>query len=602
MAHTIPTRDEVPSESKWNLGDIYESIDAWKADFAKVTACAEQFSAWNGRVASAPDEAIRAFFALQDAILPVVEYAFLSREIDNASVTSQELYDQAMGLIVKANTVSAFFEPELLSLPEETLLALSERADLKDYDTYVRRLIREKKHTLSKEEEQLLASMGEVLSSADQIFSVLTSVDLKFPDVSMPDGSLRPLTEGNYGEFRESPDVSVRRQAFENIFGGYEKLGTTFAAIYATSVKRDVTMAEVRHYSSALASRMEPLEIPEKVYTNLIKVMHESLPMLEKYLRLRKKLMGLDTLHMYDLYPPLLKDFTMKLPFDEAFDLVLEGLRPMGDDYLDMLRRAKSERWMDVYPTLHKSSGAFSDGSLAQVHPYVLLNHNDNLDSAFTIAHELGHSMHSYYSNTSQPAPKRDYSLFVAEVASTCNEATMLRTLLNKYDDPMTKAYLLNHFLEQFRTTCFRQTMFAEFEKTVHEMAQRREPLTKEALNQVYLDLNRTYYGSVCEIDPLIANEWMRIPHFYNAFYVYVYATGLCAAVALSDKIIHGGAEALSAYRRFLSAGSSVPPIEALKLAGIDMSEEAPLRAAMKVFGDTLDAFEAIMEEIGEKD
>ena len=594
----IPVRNEIPEQFKWNMMDIFPSKASWRVSYKACSEKSSTFAKWNGKVHEAPAEALKEYFSLQESLMPVIEYAFLSREADNASVDAQELYDQAMGLIVQTRGDSSFFEPELLSLPKETLTSLQQQEDLTDYNVYLANLIRQKDHTLSKDQELLLSSMSEILSGSNHIYSTFTNVDLHFPDMHMPDGSTVPLTEGTYGEFRVSANPDIRKQAFEHIFSTYAQYGTTFATIYATNVKKDVALAKARHYHSALHAAMSPLEIPETVYTQLIEVIHHSLPLLQRYLRLRKKAMGLSELHMFDLYPPIVEDVDMALPFDKAFSLVLEGLEPMGEDYIALLQQARKERWMDVYPTQNKSTGAFSDGSLADVHPFVLLNHNDNLDSAFTIAHELGHSMHSYFSNRAQPFPKRDYSLFVAEVASTCNEAVMLRTLLGKEKDIKMQAYLMNHFLEQFRTTCFRQTMFAEFEKTVHEMAEQHEPLTRDALCRVYLDLNRLYYGETCIVDELIQNEWMRIPHFYNAFYVYVYATGLCAAISLSEKILHGGPDAMVAYRRFLSAGCSVPPIEALKLAGVNMEEKQPLQDAMKVFEETLDQFENALNSL----
>ena len=372
---------------------------------------------------------------------------------------------------------------------------------------------------------------------------------------------------------------------------GYGAFGTTIAGTYGASVKKDCALAAARHYADALAARMDPLEIPREVYTNLIQVIHEYLPVLQEYLTLRKQILGVDELHMYDLYCPLVTDYSMDLPYEKAFDLVLAGLKPMGEDYLAKLREARDGGWIDVFPAEGKSSGAFSSGELRHVHPYVLLNHTGSLDSAFTIAHELGHSMHSFFSNSAQPLPKADYSLFVAEVASTCNEAVMLRHLLKEFPEPKAQAYLLNHFLEQFRTTCFRQTMFAEFELIAHEMAAKGEPLTRETLSDAYYKLNQTYYGDSCVVDEWIANEWMRIPHFYRSFYVYVYATGLCAAVSLSDRILTEGESAVRDYRKFLSAGCSVPPIDALRLAGIDMASPEPLRKAMEVFRSTLEAF-----------
>lgn len=595
MAAQIRTRNEIDARYKWDLTHIFPSPAAWDEAFSNVASKIEAFSQYAGHAAEKPEEVVRAYYAISDLITPVADYAFLSKEADNGDTAAQAMDDRTMGLWVKWGTVSVFMVPELLELPDERLAALQSKPDLSDYSEFFRTLRLEKPHTLSKEQEGLLAMMGEVFHAPDKIFSMLTSVDLKFPDMTLSDGSVRPLTEGTYGEFRESRDREVRKSSFEKIFGTYGKLGNTFAAIYGSSVKQDVARSTIRHYGSALEAAMQPLEIPECVYDNLITVMHESLPILQRYLRLRKRIMNLDELHMYDLYAPMVSDYDMPLPYEDAFNLVLEGLKPMGEDYLAKLREARDGGWIDVYPTQNKSSGAFSSGSLADVHPYVLLNHNDNLDSAFTIAHELGHSMHSYFSNTNQPSPKRDYSLFVAEVASTCNEAVMMRHLLNKYTDPKAQAYLLNHFLEQFRTTCFRQTMFAEFERIVHEMSQRGEPLTLESLNAAYYQLNELYYGETCVVDKLIENEWMRIPHFYRAFYVYVYATGLCAAITLSEKILSEGEPAVRDYRKFLSAGCSVPPIEALKLAGIDMSSPEPLRKAMKVFNDTLDRFEALL-------
>ena len=595
MASQIRTRAEIPAQYKWNLAHIFSTQEDWEKAYSDVESKMSAFSDYSGQIDAIPEEAIKFYFSINDLMLPVSSYAFLSKEADNGDNAAQVMEDRVMGLWVKWSTASAFLVPELLELSDERLEAMQNNPAMADYSEFIRTLRLEKPHTLSKEQEGLLAMMGEIYRAPDKIFSMLTSVDMKFPDMEMPDGTVRPLTEGTYSEYRESRDRSVRKSSFDKIFGTYGKLGNTFAAIYGSSVGKDVALARARHYDSALQAAMQPLEIPECVYDNLITVMHESLPILQRYLRLRKRIMGLDELHMYDLYAPMVSDYDMPLTYEEAFDLVLEGLKPMGEDYLEKLREARDGGWIDVYPALNKSSGAFSSGELADVHPYVLLNHNDNLDSAFTIAHELGHSMHSYFSNVNQPGPKRDYSLFVAEVASTCNEAVMMRHLLTKYTDPKAQAYLLNHFLEQFRTTCFRQTMFAEFERTVHEMSQRGEPLTLKVLNEVYYQLNKLYYGETCEVDQLIENEWMRIPHFYRAFYVYVYATGLCAAITLSEKILNEGESAVQDYRKFLSAGCSVPPIDALKLAGIDMSSPEPLRKAMQVFNDTLERFESLL-------
>ena len=594
MAESLRKREEIDAKYKWNLTHIFKDDEAWREAFARVSESVAEAAAWDGRVAENPGEAIRAVYALTERILPLYEYAFLRKETDNADATAQGLKDQALRLYVQASTAVSFLEPELQALPEERLKQLMADPALKDYDAMLRRVLLARPHTLPKEQERLIAMMGELADAPDGIFTALTEADMKLPPVKMPDGTEAELTEGNYSTFIHSRDREVRRQAFTNLMTTYAAYGNTIAATYGASVKKDQFLADAHHYESARQAAMKPLEIPESVYDNLIAVIHEYLPVLQEYLRIRKKRLGLEELHLYDLYTPMVSGFDMKLPYEEAFELVLEGLRPMGEDYLEKLREARDGGWIDVFPSVGKSSGAFSSGGLREVHPYVLLNHNDNLDSAFTIAHELGHSMHSFYSNQAQPAPKSDYSLFVAEVASTCNEALMMRCLLEKMKAPEAQAYLLNHFLEQFRTTCFRQTMFAEFEKISHDMAQKGEPLTRESLSAAYYQLNENYYGETCVVDREIASEWMRIPHFYRAFYVYVYATGLCAAIALSDRILREGESAVRDYRKFLSAGCSVPPIEALKLAGIDMSSPEPIRRAMEVFRETVEKMKAI--------
>ena len=588
MAETIRKRSEIEDQYKWDLTHIYASDEAWEKDYEAVAAEVGTLSAFDGHVAENPKKAIITVNETVEKILPIYEYAFLRKETDNTDNTAQALKDKAMRLYVTAMTVASFLEPELLSMPEEDLKALGEDPELRDYDAMLRRLLLLKPHTLPKEQERLIAMMGEVAEAPENIFSALSDADMKFPPVKMPDGSEQELTEGNYSTFIRSDDRDVRRQAFLNIMNTYASYGNTIAGTYGASVKKDQFAAASHHYASAREAAMKPLEIPESVYDNLIEAVHEYLPVLQDYLRLRKELLQLDELHLYDLYTPIVKDFRMDLPYGKAFDLVLEGLKPMGEDYIEKLKEARDNRWIDVYPSIGKSSGAFSAGSLRNVHPYVLLNHNNNLDSAFTIAHERGHIMHSYYSNTNQPAPKSDYSLFVAEVASTCNEAVMQRYLTETMTDPKAQAFLLNHLLEQFRTTVFRQTMFAEFEKISHEMAAQGIPMTKQSLSDAYFKLNEQYYGETCYMDPEIASEWMRIPHFYRAFYVYVYATGLCAAVSLSDRILREGENAVKDYRKFLSAGCSVPPIEALKLAGIDMSRPEPVRQALEVFRETV--------------
>lgn len=594
MAEQIKKRCEIDAQWKWDLTHIFPSDQAWEEARAAALETIKAFAARQGHVAEDPKGTIRAFFALYERFAEIYEYAFLRQETDNSDTVAQGLKSKAMSLAVQLESQSAFLQPELLTLPAAELEALQTAPDMADYSEYIRNLIREKTHILSPEQEKLLAMMGELQQAPDNIFSMLSNVDMTFPDVHMPDGTTSPLRESNLSAYLHDRNQDVRRQGWEGIMSTYGRFGATIAAIYGASVKKDQFNADARHMPSAVEASLFPYEIPLSVYDNLIAAVHESLPSLTDYLKLRRERMGLSELHMYDMYAPLVDNFDMDLPYPEAYQLVLEGLAPLGEDYVAKLKEAYSGGWIDVYPNENKSSGAFSCGDLVRVHPYVLLNHNNNLTSAMTIAHELGHAMHSYFSNTHQPYPKADYSLFVAEVASTCNEALMLRSLQKKFTDPKAQAYLLVDLLEKFRTTVYRQTMFAEFERISHDMAAKGEPLTKDALNAAYYDLNQKYYGGGAVVDRLVENEWMRIPHFYRAFYVFVYATGFCAAMALSQRIMQEGESAVQDYRRFLSAGSSVPPLEALKLAGVDMTSPEPVRNALKIFQETIDQFRAL--------
>ena len=594
MTEQIKKRCEIDAQWKWDLTHIFPSDQAWEEARAAALETIKAFAARQGHVAEDPKGTIRAFFALYERFAEIYEYAFLRQETDNSDTVAQGLKSKAMSLAVQLESQSAFLQPELLTLPAAELEALQTAPDMADYSEYIRNLIREKPHILSPEQEKLLAMMGELQQAPDNIFSMLSNVDMTFPDVHMPDGTTSPLRESNLSTYLHDRNQDVRRQGWEGIMSTYGRFGATIAAIYGASVKKDQFNADARHMPSAVEASLFPYEIPLSVYDNLIAAVHESLPSLTDYLKLRRERMGLSELHMYDMYAPLVDNFDMDLPYPEAYQLVLEGLAPLGEDYVAKLKEAYSGGWIDVYPNENKSSGAFSCGDLVRVHPYVLLNHNNNLTSAMTIAHELGHAMHSYFSNTHQPYPKADYSLFVAEVASTCNEALMLRSLQKKFTDPKAQAYLLVDLLEKFRTTVYRQTMFAEFERISHDMAAKGEPLTKDALNAAYYDLNQKYYGGGAVVDRLVENEWMRISHFYRAFYVFVYATGFCAAMALSQRIMQEGESAVQDYRRFLSAGSSVPPLEALKLAGVDMTSPEPVRNALKIFQETIDQFRAL--------
>ena len=422
------------------------------------------------------------------------------------------------------------------------------------------------------------------------------NVDVPFPAVTNDEGEQVKLTHGNYGPLIRSQNRAVRKEAFEAMMGTFEKFSATVSAIYAASVKGDVFSARARHYDSARQASLAPHEIPEAVYDNLLSEVDAALPALAEYLKLRKEKLGVDELHLYDLYVPVVGDFDMKMSYPEAFELVCEGLAPLGEEYIAQLRAGYAGGWIDVYENKSKRSGAYSWGCYG-CHPYVLLNHTDDLGGAMTLAHELGHSMHSFYSNGAQPFAKANYSLFVAEVASTCNEVLLMRHLMNKYkDNPKAAAFLANQLLEEFRTTVFRQTMFAAFEKISHEMHEKGEPLTSEALNKAYLALNEKYYGSECVVDDIIRVEWMRIPHFYRNFYVYQYATGFSAAVAIATRILNEGESAVRDYKKFLSAGCSVPPIEALRYAGVDMEKPDAVRAALRVFAETVEELKKLLQ------
>ncbi len=587
MAEQVKLRSEMDKRWQWKLEDLYPSLAEWEADFQKLKALTSEFEAFKGNVAKDPTKVIRTYFDSQNILERLYAFAHMHRDEDNANTTYQALTDRAETLSVEASAAASFLEPELLAMDDSTLKALMNDPALADYNVYLRNLLRNKPHTLPAEQERLLAMTGEMAGAPQNIYSMLTKVDMKFPDIHNEKDEIVPLTEAGYGTFIRSNDRRVRKEAFSALFETYTNFGSTIAATYAGSVKGDLFAARARGFQTAVEASLFPDEIPLSVYDNLISVIHENLPALNEYIALRKPAMGLDEVHLYDLYASMLDDFDMKLPYPEAYQMVMEGLSSMGAEYQKVLKSAYEDGWIDVYSSKAKSSGAYSWGAYG-VHPYVLLNHREDLDSTMTIAHEMGHAMHSYYSNLAQPAPKANYTLFAAEVASTCNEIILMTKLMDHYkDNKKALAYLCNHLLEQFRTTVFRQTMFAEFERISHRMAEEGEALTKEALSQAYLELNQKYYGQHCVVDELIAVEWMRIPHFYRAFYVYKYATGFSAAVFLANRILTEGEPAVKDYYKFLSAGGSLPPIEALKLAGVDMSSPEPIRSAMQVFKQT---------------
>ncbi|MBR3019014.1 MAG: oligoendopeptidase F [Clostridia bacterium] len=589
MAKELKNRSEMDTRWQWRLEDIFATEEAYEQAYAQAQADIDKMAAWQGRVKENPRQAIRDADALELRFDHLAAYALMRKDEDSGDPARQARAARFQSLAVKAEAAASFLNPELLALPEEELRALMNDPDFADFSESIRVLLLQKPHTLPAEQEKLLAQAGDVMGVPADVFNMFNNVDLPLPAVTDDSGEKVKLTHGNYGVLIRSRNRDVRKEAFEGMMGTYEKFGSTVAAMYAGAVKRAVFTARARHYASARQASLAPLEIPESVYDNLLSAVEEALPALSEYMHIRRKKLGIDAVHMYDLYVPMIADFDMKLTFPEAFELVCEGLAPLGEEYIGKLREGYAGGWMDVYENRNKRSGAYSWGCYG-VHPYVLLNHTDDLGGAMTVAHELGHSMHTYYTNQAQPFAKSHYSLFVAEVASTCNEVLLMRHLMKKYaDNPKASAFLCNQLLEEFRTTVFRQTMFAAFEKESHAMYERGEALTKESLSKMYYGFNEKYYGGGCEVDALISSEWMRIPHFYRNFYVYQYATGFSAAVAIASRILAEGEPAVMDYKRFLSAGCSVPPIEALRFAGVEMEQPDAVKDAMKVFAETVE-------------
>ncbi len=581
------TRSQQDPNFTWKLEDIFPSDAAWEQEFqAAQAAIAAYAPAYQGTITS--PEGLLCALQQSDNVELMLErlyvYAHMRRDEDNGNPKYQGMTDRAMQLSVDFGARTAFLTPEILQIPEQELLAWAQLPLLKTYRHGLTSLNRKRKHVLSAPEERLLALASEPLNGADNIFTMLDSVDLRFGEVTNQDGEQEELTHGNFRNFLECRNREVRKEAFTAYYAAYQKLTNTYAAAYAASVKGDVFAARARHYDSSLAAALSGSNVPLSVYDGLIDAVHQRLPAMGRYLELRRKALGVEELHMYDLYVPMVPEVEMPLTYLEAQALVKEALAPLGQRYQDLLEQAYAGRWIDVYENRGKTTGAFSWGAYG-THPYVLLNYQPNVDYSFTLAHELGHSMHTYFSDEAQEYPNAQYKIMAAEVASTVNEVLLLKHLLAKETDQARRAYLLNHFLEQFRTTVYRQTMFAEFEKIAHEMAEAGEPLTVESLSAVYRKLNELYYQGV-HIDEQIHIEWMRIPHFYNAFYVYQYATGFSAAVAIAREILEG--KGPEDYLRFLQSGGSDYPIELLKIAGVDLTQPACVLSALDVFDQSI--------------
>ena len=591
----LKNRREMDPKFQWKLSDIFETQAAWEQAFQNAQKAVDTLGALEGTLKQSPQQlkaGLDQIYAATQQVELVYLYANLFKSGDNGDPEAQRLEGRAMSLYVALSTALSFVDPEILSIPKAELDAWLQLPELQEYRHILEDTDRMRPYSLPKEQEKMLAQLADAAGAPDEAFTMLESVDMTFPDITGEDGKPASLSHGTYGLYRDSRNRAVRKEAFETYHGEFQRYINTIAAMYSGQVKLDEYYANVRGYKNALEKSLFGNNVPVAVYDSLVEAVHGGLPIMERYLKLRKKTLKLDALHMYDLYCPMVDEVSYDIDFEDCKALVKKALAPLGEDYAKLLDKAYREQWMDVYENKGKTTGAFSCGVFG-VHPYVLLNYTRSLEDAFTMAHELGHAMHSYYSAANNSFANHDYRLLVAEVASTVNEVLLTKYLLKTETDPKRRAYLLNHLLESFRTTVFRQTLFAEFERDAHEMYRNGEPLTAELLSRRYHELNELYYkGAV--VDPLQDAEWARIPHFYSAYYVYQYATGFCSAVAIADGIYETGDP--SGYLKFLTTGGSDYPLEELKIAGVDLTKPQVVQRALKVFESTLDELEALLE------
>ncbi|MDQ0162446.1 oligoendopeptidase F [Aeribacillus alveayuensis] len=594
----LPKREEINKEYTWRLEDIFATDEEWEKEFQEVKQAIPKIAEYKGKLGESAEILFEAL-KYQDQVMERLErlytYAHMRYDQDTTNSFYQGLNDRASMLYSEASSVSSYMVPEILAIDEEKIQTfLRENVQLKLYEHALNEINRKRPHVLSAEQEAILAQAAEALASSSNTYAKLNNADLEFPVIQDEKGEDVEVTHGRYISFMESSNRRVRKDAFHAVYSTYDKFKNTFASTLNGVVKKDNFYAEVRRYETARQAALSANNIPEEVYDNLIKTIHQYLPLLHRYVSLRKKALNVDELHMYDLYTPLVKDVEMKVTYEEAKDILLKGLAPLGEEYISILKEGFANRWVDVYENKGKRSGAYSSGAYG-TNPYILMNWQDNVNNLFTLAHEFGHSVHSYYTRKHQPYPYGNYSIFVAEVASTCNENILNDYLLKTIDDEKKRLFLLNHYLEGFRGTVFRQTMFAEFEHDIHIRAQNGEPLTPDLLTNIYYELNKKYFGDEIVVDQEIGLEWARIPHFYYNFYVYQYATGFSAATALSEQIINEGESAVNRYIQFLKAGSSDYPIEVLKKAGVDMTTSKPIEQACKVFEEKLTEMEQLL-------
>lgn len=597
----LQRREDVAVENTWRLEDIFATDEEWEEERKAIAEELDKFSAFRGTLANSADQLYQ-LLVLEDEVSErfgkLYTYAHMRYDQDTTNSFYQALNAKAQTLATQASSIMSFIVPEILTIDAEKLTQFTEeKPELKLYDKVLDDIVRKKEHVLSEKEETLLAEMSEVLSSPAQTFGMLNNADLTFPTIEDEDGVPTELTHGRYTNFLESSKRAVRENAFKAMYQTYDEFINTFSSTLSGQVKKNNTTAKVRNYSSAREASLDRNNIPESVYDTLVEAVNDRLDLLHRYVSLRKKMLDLDEMHMYDMYTPLVEDVDFEYTYEEAQDLLLKGLAPLGEEYSERLKEGFDNRWVDVEENRGKRSGAYSSGTYG-TNPYILMNWQDNLSNVFTLAHEFGHSLHSYYTHENQPYRYGNYSIFVAEVASTLNESLLNEYLVNKTEDPKRKLYLLNNFLDGFRGTVFRQTMFAEFEHLIHKMDQEGEALTPDVLTKHYYELNEKYYGADVVHDEEIGLEWARIPHFYYNYYVYQYATGYSAAQALSVKIQKEGQPAIDRYFGFLSAGSSDYPIEVLKKAGVDMTEKTPIMQALDIFEEKLNEMEALFEEL----
>jgi len=587
-------RDEIPTEYKWKLEDLYPAEADWRKDIEAIKNQMEILEKFQGKLTTgeALANCLNTLFKASETISRIYVYANLKLHEDTSISASQAMADTAESTSTKFSAAVSFITPEILTHDENTIRNfITTTPGLKLYKHYLEDIIRQKAHVLSAEVEAILANAAEVGNAAENIYDMLGSADMKFGTITDENGNTIEITHGRYISLMQSPDRRVRKDTFETYYESFWKLKNTLATMLSSSVKKDIFFAKTRKYEGTLNAELSGDNIPRSVYDQLIETVHQFLPSMHRYVALRKKVLKLDNLHMYDIYTPLAKEADIKMSYADAKKTVAEGLKPLGENYIAEMEKGMNNRWVDVYENEGKQSGAYAWGAFGG-HPYVLLNHNDTIGDMFTLAHEMGHAMHSYYSWQTQPKVYASYTIFLAEIASTVNETLVIDHMLKTTTDQNVRTYLLGEYLEQFRGTIFRQTMFAEFEMIIHHMAENGEPLTLESLNKVYRDLNIKYYGPDMIIDEQIDFEWARIPHFYSSFYVYKYATGYSAAIAFNKRLQSGDPKVLEDYINFLKAGSSDYSIEILKKAGIDMNSPAPVHEALTVFDNLVTEME----------